>query len=149
MSVHRSAFIAAVARMSAAGLVMPLGLGVAAEAQTAGIVNIRVGTPGGESQAGAWYAQDAGFFRKHNLDAAIETIRGSGAGNVSAMIGGAVDIGPASFSSFCSPASKAPTISQPTINAVSASPRPPFSDTKKQRTSLPKSIRLSGKETNQ
>ena len=64
-------------------------------AQTPPKFTLRIGTPGSDSQAGAWYAQDFGFFAKNGIDATIDTIRGSGAGTVGAVLGGTVDIGEA------------------------------------------------------
>jgi NitT/TauT family transport system substrate-binding protein len=66
-----------------------------ARAQTTAKYALRIGTPGSDSQAGAWYAQDFGFFAKNGIDATIDTIRGSGAGTVGAVLGGTVDIGEA------------------------------------------------------
>jgi NitT/TauT family transport system substrate-binding protein len=56
---------------------------------------IRVGTPGGDANAEAWFAQDQGFFRNVGLDADVQMMRGSGAGITAAVVGGAVDIGEA------------------------------------------------------
>ena len=64
-------------------------------AQTAELTKIRIGTPGGDANAGAWFAQDMGFFKKAGLDATIEIVRGSGAGGTAAVLGGALDIGEA------------------------------------------------------
>jgi NitT/TauT family transport system substrate-binding protein len=64
-------------------------------AQQTTLAHLRIGTPGGDNQAEAWYAQDQGFFRKYGLDADVQGMRGSGAGITAAVIGGAVDIGEA------------------------------------------------------
>jgi NitT/TauT family transport system substrate-binding protein len=64
-------------------------------AQQTPLTHLRIGTPGGDSQAEAWYAQDQGFFAKYGLDATVQAMRGSGAGITAAVIGGAVDIGEA------------------------------------------------------
>ncbi|HYZ15026.1 MAG TPA: ABC transporter substrate-binding protein [Candidatus Acidoferrum sp.] len=59
------------------------------------LIKIHVATPGGDANAGAWYAQDEGFFRKVGLDADVQILRGSGAGITAAVVGGGADIGEA------------------------------------------------------
>jgi NitT/TauT family transport system substrate-binding protein len=55
---------------------------------------LRVGTPGNDGNALAYYAFENGFFRKAGIVAQIQTIRaGSGAGIAGAVIGGALDVG--------------------------------------------------------
>jgi NitT/TauT family transport system substrate-binding protein len=66
-----------------------------ARAQSPARFTLRIGTPGSDSQAGAWYAQDFGFFAKNGIDATVSVIRGSGSGTVGAVLGGAADIGEA------------------------------------------------------
>jgi ABC-type nitrate/sulfonate/bicarbonate transport system substrate-binding protein len=36
------------------------------------IAHLRIGTPGGDSQAESWYAEDQGFFQKNGLDAEVQ-----------------------------------------------------------------------------
>lgn len=55
--------------------------------------HVRIGTPGGDANAGCWYALDQGSYRKAGLDVEVQAIRGSGAGSISAAVGGAIDIG--------------------------------------------------------
>ncbi len=59
------------------------------------LTHVRIGTPGGDANAEAWYAQDEGFFRKAGIDAETQAMRGSGAGTTAAVVGGAIDIGEA------------------------------------------------------
>ena len=68
---------------------------IAPRAAEAPLTQLRIGTPGGDANAEAWYAQDQGFFRKVGLDAQTQPMRGSGAGTTAAVIGGAIDIGEA------------------------------------------------------
>jgi ABC-type nitrate/sulfonate/bicarbonate transport system substrate-binding protein len=63
--------------------------------QTAPLTHLRIGTPGGDSQAESWYAEDEGFFKHYGLDADVQAMRGSGAGITAAIVGGAIDIGEA------------------------------------------------------
>jgi NitT/TauT family transport system substrate-binding protein len=73
-----------------------LAIGAAAaptSAQTAALTHLRIGTPGGDSQAESWYAEDQGFFQKYGLDADVQTMRGSGSGVTAGVVGGAIDIG--------------------------------------------------------
>ena len=64
-------------------------------AQQPPLTHLRIGTPGGDSQAESYYAQDQGFFRKYGLDADVQALRGSGAGITAAIVGGSIDIGEA------------------------------------------------------
>ncbi|MGA2394279.1 MAG: ABC transporter substrate-binding protein [Candidatus Lustribacter sp.] len=74
----------------ASALVAP----AAAGAQAPAIV--RIGTPGNDGNALAYYAFENGVFRKHGIDAQIQTIRaGSGAGIAGAVVGGSLDVGEA------------------------------------------------------
>jgi NitT/TauT family transport system substrate-binding protein len=59
------------------------------------IAHLRIGTPGGDSQAESWYAEDQGFFQKYGLDADVNAMRGSGSGVTAGVVGGSVDIGEA------------------------------------------------------
>jgi NitT/TauT family transport system substrate-binding protein len=76
--------------MAAAALAVP----AAAAAQALAVV--RIGTPGNDGNALAYYALENGVFRKHGIVAQIQTIRsGSGAGIAGAVIGGSLDVGEA------------------------------------------------------
>ena len=76
-------------------------LGSAADAQTAAGVALRIGTPGQEGNAGVYYAQDGGYFKRAGLDVEITTLRaGSGGGVVAAVAGGSLDIGEADLISL-------------------------------------------------
>lgn len=59
------------------------------------ITHLRIGTPGGDSQAESWYAEDQGFFQKYGLDADVQAMRGSGSGVTAGVVGGSIDIGEA------------------------------------------------------
>ena len=61
-------------------------------AQAAPFTTIRISTVGGDSSAGAWFAQDLGYFKKYGLEANVQVLRGSGAGGVGAVLGGSIDI---------------------------------------------------------
>jgi NitT/TauT family transport system substrate-binding protein len=80
---------------SAAVIVLLAGSALPSGAQQTTITHLRIGTPGGDSQAESYYAEDQGFFKQHGLDADVQAMRGSGAGITAAVIGGAVDIGEA------------------------------------------------------
>lgn len=55
---------------------------------------LRIGTPGNDGNALAYYAQDLGFFKKVGIDSQIQAIRAGGGPSVaSAVAGGAIDIG--------------------------------------------------------
>jgi NitT/TauT family transport system substrate-binding protein len=74
--------------MAAAAIAVPS----AARAQAP--VAVRIGTPGNDGNALAYYAFENGFFRDAGIEAQIQTIRaGSGAGIAGAVIGGAIDVG--------------------------------------------------------
>jgi ABC-type nitrate/sulfonate/bicarbonate transport system substrate-binding protein len=78
----------ALAVMAAAAIAVPR----AARAQTP--ATLRIGTPGNDGNALAYYALENGFFRKAGIVAQIQTIRaGSGSGIAGAVIGGALDVG--------------------------------------------------------
>jgi NitT/TauT family transport system substrate-binding protein len=78
----------ALAVMVAATIAVPR----AARAQTP--ATLRIGTPGNDGNALAYYAFENGFFRKAGIVAQIQTIRaGSGSGIAGAVIGGALDVG--------------------------------------------------------
>jgi NitT/TauT family transport system substrate-binding protein len=58
--------------------------------------HVRIGNPGQEGNAGAYYAQDGGYFRRAGIDAEIVTLRaGSGTGVVAAVVGGSLEVGEA------------------------------------------------------
>lgn len=74
----------------------------ALRAQTAAL-RVHIGTPGQEGNAGVYYAQDGGYFRRAGLEAEITTLRaGSGGGVVAAVVGGSLDIGEADLISLAS-----------------------------------------------
>jgi NitT/TauT family transport system substrate-binding protein len=55
---------------------------------------LRIGTPGFDGNAMAFYASERGTFTKYGVDADVQIIRaGSGAGIVGALAGGSLDIG--------------------------------------------------------
>jgi NitT/TauT family transport system substrate-binding protein len=60
-------------------------------AQTS-LAEVKISTVGGDSSAGAWFAQDLGYFKKYGIDGNVQVLRGSGAGGVGAVLGGAVDV---------------------------------------------------------
>jgi NitT/TauT family transport system substrate-binding protein len=73
-------------------LAVALAVPSAARAQAPAVV--RIGTPGNDGNALAYYAFENKVFAKHGIDAQIQTIRtGSGAGIAGAVIGGALDVG--------------------------------------------------------
>jgi NitT/TauT family transport system substrate-binding protein len=75
--------------------------GAGASAQSPATVAVRIGTPGQEGNAGVYYAQDGGYFKRAGLDADILTMRaGSGGGVVAAVAGGSLDIGEADLISL-------------------------------------------------
>jgi NitT/TauT family transport system substrate-binding protein len=77
-----------------AALALAAAVAGTAVAQTADANKINVGTPGQQGNAGVYYAQDMGFFKKAGLDVTITTLRkGSGAGVVAAVTGGSLDVG--------------------------------------------------------
>jgi NitT/TauT family transport system substrate-binding protein len=57
------------------------------------LTTITIATPGQDSNALAYYAQDMGFFKKYGIDAKFVAVRGSGSGIAAAVTGKAVDIG--------------------------------------------------------
>lgn len=73
---------------------MALALAVPAAVQAQAPAVVRFGTPGNDGNALAYYAFENGVFRKHGIDAQIQTIRtGSGAGIAGAVVGGSLDVG--------------------------------------------------------
>ena len=95
--MKRSSSGPAVAR-TAASIMLAFVLGALAApttAQAPAPIHLRIGTPGGDSQAESWYADDQGFFQKYGLDADVQAMRGSGSGVTAGVIGGAIDIGEA------------------------------------------------------
>ena len=85
MVASRARLLVAIA---GAALVLPR----AASAQ--GPAVLRIGTPGNDGNALAYYALENGTFRKYGINVQIQTIRsGSGAGIAGAVIGGTLDIG--------------------------------------------------------
>ena len=84
---HALSVLAGAAGLAATGL--PRG----AFAQQ--LTKLTIGTAGADANAGAYYAQDNGFFKKYGLDADVQVVRGSGAGAIQALTGGAIDIGEA------------------------------------------------------
>src|ERR1700744_1128608 len=57
------------------------------------LTTITIATPGQDSNALAYYAQDMGFFAKHGIDAKFVAVNGSGAAIGAAVSAGSVDIG--------------------------------------------------------
>lgn len=85
----------------AAALAGVVASGAPAWAQTPEATRVNIGTPGQQGNAGVYYAQDIGFFKRIDLDANIVTLRqGSGAGVVAAVTGGTLDVGEADLVSF-------------------------------------------------
>jgi NitT/TauT family transport system substrate-binding protein len=98
--VKRPAFVPRLARCIACVMVALLVCKTSAATVAQGpaapeITHLRIGTPGGDSQAESWYAEDQGFFQKYGLDADVEAMRGSGSGVTAGVVGGAIDIGEA------------------------------------------------------
>jgi NitT/TauT family transport system substrate-binding protein len=62
---------------------------------TPALTTINIATPGQDSNALAYFAQDMGFFKKHGIDAKFIAVRGSGAAIAAAVTGKSVDIGEA------------------------------------------------------
>lgn len=64
-------------------------------------LRVRIGNPGQEGNAGAYYAQDGGYFRRAGVEVEITTLRaGSGTGIVAAVVGGSLDVGEADLISL-------------------------------------------------
>lgn len=84
----------AVSRARALSLVAAAALTVPHAARGQALAVVRMGTPGNDGNALAYYALENGVFRKDGIAAQIQTIRaGSGAGIAGAVIGGALDVG--------------------------------------------------------
>jgi NitT/TauT family transport system substrate-binding protein len=67
------------------------------------LAKIRIGSPGQEGNAGAYYALDRGYFKAAGLDADVTALRaGSGSGVVAAVVGGSLDVGEADLVSLAS-----------------------------------------------
>ncbi len=88
-----------IARYAIAALVLSLGsasvpCAASAQAQVPAqaLAHVRIGTPGGDANAEAFYAADQGYFRKASLEAEIQVMRGSGAGTIAGVAGGAIDV---------------------------------------------------------
>jgi len=76
------------------GMAAAVAVPVAGRAQAEAVV--RIGTPGNDGNALAYYAFENGYFRNDGIVAQIQTLRaGSGAGVAAAVIGGALDVGEA------------------------------------------------------
>jgi NitT/TauT family transport system substrate-binding protein len=85
---------------NAAALTGVAACGARVQAQTA-TTTMKIGTPGQQGNAGVYYAQDMGYFKRVGLDADILTLRqGSGAGVVAAVTGGTLDCGEADLVSI-------------------------------------------------
>ena len=79
------------------GLAAAITVPVTGRAQAEAVV--RIGTPGNDGNALAYYAFENGYFRNDGIVAQIQTLRaGSGAGIAAAVIGGALDVGEATSS---------------------------------------------------
>jgi NitT/TauT family transport system substrate-binding protein len=75
-----------------AGMAAVIAAPAAVRAQAQAV--LRIGTPGNDGNALAYYAFENGYFRNDGIVAQIQTIRaGSGAGVAGAVIGGALDVG--------------------------------------------------------
>jgi NitT/TauT family transport system substrate-binding protein len=86
--------VVVVSRAHALVAMTGLVLAVPATASSQATAGLRVGTPGNDGNALAYYAFENGTFRKYGITVEIQTIRsGSGAGIAGAVIGGALDIG--------------------------------------------------------
>jgi NitT/TauT family transport system substrate-binding protein len=73
-----------------------LGTGPGVRAQAPAPIVLRMGTPGNDGNALAFYAQAMGFFQKHGIDAQIQIARfGAGSAVAAALEGKALDIGEA------------------------------------------------------
>jgi NitT/TauT family transport system substrate-binding protein len=76
------------------------GAALPARAQTAP-TPMKIGTAGQQGNAGVYYAQDMGYFKRVGLDASITTLtKGSGAAVVAAVTGGTLDCGEADIVAF-------------------------------------------------
>jgi NitT/TauT family transport system substrate-binding protein len=94
LRVSRAAFVQSTAAFG--GLVAS---GAPAWAQTA--APMKIGTPGQQGNAGVYYAQDMGYFKRVGLDAEITMFnKGSGAAVVAAVTGGTLDCGESDIVSF-------------------------------------------------
>jgi ABC-type nitrate/sulfonate/bicarbonate transport system substrate-binding protein len=96
LRVSRDAFVRHAA--IAAGVIASA---LPAWAQTADTATMKIGTPGQAGNAGVYFAQDMGYFRRVGLDAVITTLsKGSGAAVVAAVTGGTLDCGEADLVSI-------------------------------------------------
>ena len=83
-----------VSRARALAAMAAAAIGAPAASQAQAPATLRIGTPGNDGNALAYYAFENGFFRKDGIVAQIQTIRaGSGSGVAGAVIGGALDVG--------------------------------------------------------
>jgi NitT/TauT family transport system substrate-binding protein len=95
VQVSRTAFLRDLAALGAVA-----ATAAPARAQSA-VTTMNIGTPGQQGNAGVYYAEDMGFFKRAGLDANITTLRkGSGAGVVAAVTGGTLDCGEADLISI-------------------------------------------------
>jgi NitT/TauT family transport system substrate-binding protein len=86
--------IGTVQRFAAAVALLSLFAAAALTAQGQTLSGLKIATPGNDGNAGAWYAQEFGIFKKYGIDAQVEAIRrGSGAAIAAAVVSGAADIG--------------------------------------------------------
>jgi ABC-type nitrate/sulfonate/bicarbonate transport system substrate-binding protein len=73
-----------------------LAIGSDGRAQTPAPLVLRIGTPGNDGNALAFYAQAQGFFKKRGIDSQIQIARfGAGSGIAAALQGKALDVGEA------------------------------------------------------
>jgi NitT/TauT family transport system substrate-binding protein len=85
------------AGLAAAGVLPASG----AFAQTVAATPVRIGTPGQQGNAGVYFADDLGYFKRAGIAAEITAITsGSGAAVVAAVTGGSLDIGNADLISI-------------------------------------------------
>jgi NitT/TauT family transport system substrate-binding protein len=95
LRVSRAGFVRSAAAFAA------VASGARVSAQTTEPARMNIGTPGQQGNAGVYYAEDMGYFKRVGLDAAITTLRkGSGAGVVAAVTGGTLDAGEADLISI-------------------------------------------------
>jgi NitT/TauT family transport system substrate-binding protein len=74
------------------GIAAAIAAPACVRAQTPSVM--RIGTPGNDGNALAYYAFENGYFRNDGIAAQIQTIRaGSGSGVAGAVVGGALDVG--------------------------------------------------------
>ena len=91
--MNRQRMLELITASGAAAVAPPFAFAAPAFAQAAA-APVRIGTFASESTGAAFYAQDQGYFAKHNIAADINMATG-GAAVLSAIVGGSLDIGEA------------------------------------------------------